>query len=128
MLQFFGEPAVRDAIDRLAEARRLTVIAGAGASMEIGLPSWEGLVGLPARRRGRRSGVGAGRRPLPGAAREGDFWPRPRLWSRCWARARCRPPSGATSTAPQTPAGLRPGPLARAVAGLQAVFGRRMPG
>ncbi|MGH9278273.1 MAG: SIR2 family protein [Acidimicrobiales bacterium] len=44
MLAFFGEEAVRRAIEDLARSDRVTVLAGAGASMEIGLPSWEGLV------------------------------------------------------------------------------------
>src|SRR5205085_4597023 len=44
MLLFFNQPTVRQAIEDLAAAKRLTVIAGAGSSMEIGLPSWEDLV------------------------------------------------------------------------------------
>jgi NAD-dependent SIR2 family protein deacetylase len=35
---------VRKAIDDLARSDRVRVVAGAGASMEIGLPSWEDLV------------------------------------------------------------------------------------
>src|SRR5262245_63896217 len=44
MLAFFGEEAVRQAIEDLASSERVTIVAGAGASMEIGLPSWEDLV------------------------------------------------------------------------------------
>jgi hypothetical protein len=44
VLRFFESQETIDAIERLAAARSVTVIAGAGASMEIGLPSWTKLV------------------------------------------------------------------------------------
>lgn len=43
MLRFFAGSAQQQ-VERLASADRLTVFVGAGASMEVGLPSWEGLV------------------------------------------------------------------------------------
>jgi len=44
VLLFFNQPNVAQAVSDLAAAKRLTVIAGAGSSMEVGLPSWEDLV------------------------------------------------------------------------------------
>lgn len=44
MLSFFGSDDTTVAIDSLAAAPRLTVYVGAGASMEVGLPSWPALV------------------------------------------------------------------------------------
>jgi hypothetical protein len=41
---FFDEDTVNTVLTRLAEAERLTVFVGAGASMEVGLPSWGGLI------------------------------------------------------------------------------------
>lgn len=44
MRRFLESPEVRDAVDAVADARRLTVFAGAGTSAEAGLPLWERLV------------------------------------------------------------------------------------
>jgi SIR2-like domain len=44
MLQFFQDPDTKRSLRSIAGARMLTVIVGAGASMEAGLPSWEALV------------------------------------------------------------------------------------
>jgi hypothetical protein len=44
MLRFFSEPAVEHAIAYLASAEDLTVFVGAGASKEVGLPTWQELV------------------------------------------------------------------------------------
>jgi hypothetical protein len=42
--QFFRQADTRDTIERLAAERRLTVVVGAGASAEVGLPLWSELV------------------------------------------------------------------------------------
>lgn len=42
--QFFRRPETREAIERLAKERRLTIVVGAGASAEFGLPLWSELV------------------------------------------------------------------------------------
>ncbi|MCU1655677.1 MAG: hypothetical protein JWO57_333 [Pseudonocardiales bacterium] len=44
MLRFFEHRYTREALRELAKSPRLRVIVGAGASMEVGLPSWSGLV------------------------------------------------------------------------------------
>lgn len=41
---FLDQPEVQQAIDRLAGAAKLTVIAGAGVSVEAGLPTWPALI------------------------------------------------------------------------------------
>ncbi len=44
MLRFFGEAQTEKSLARLAKADTLTVFVGAGASKEVGLPSWGELV------------------------------------------------------------------------------------
>ncbi len=44
MLRFFGEDETNKAIERLVESPELTVVAGAGVSAEVGLPTWQSLV------------------------------------------------------------------------------------
>jgi hypothetical protein len=42
--QFFRQQATREAIKRLARERRITLVVGAGASAEVGMPLWSVLV------------------------------------------------------------------------------------
>jgi len=42
--RFLADPRVDEAIDTLARSGQLTVFVGAGASMEVGLPSWPALI------------------------------------------------------------------------------------
>jgi hypothetical protein len=44
MLRFFSQPTTGSAIDRLAAAQQLSVFVGAGASKEVGFPTWGELV------------------------------------------------------------------------------------
>ena len=126
MLQFFAENAVRDAIERLAEARRVTVVAGAGASMEIGLPSWEGLVlDLLGDVVTARQWDDDGDR-FRAAAREGGLLAGAQLVESVLGAGEMAAAIKRHLYGDADPAGLRPGPLARAVAGLQAQFGRRL--
>jgi hypothetical protein len=41
---FFSRPETKQAIEDIANAKRLTIVVGAGASSEVGLPSWRELV------------------------------------------------------------------------------------
>lgn len=44
MYRFFDQPATSEAIDLLARAPKLSVFVGAGASAEVGLPTWSMLI------------------------------------------------------------------------------------
>jgi hypothetical protein len=43
-VSFLGQPEVETRLDSLSAAKELTIFAGAGTSMEVGLPSWGGLL------------------------------------------------------------------------------------
>lgn len=68
----FGEPGVIDAIRELSRADPLTVIVGAGVSVESGLPTWDRLVSSLLERAALSRGLG------PEEARGFDRWTRER--------------------------------------------------
>ena len=49
-MAFFEQPDVKDALTALAAEPELTVLVGAGASKEVGLPTWSELVDALAHR------------------------------------------------------------------------------
>lgn len=128
MLTFFRDATTASALRVLAASPRLRVIAGAGVSMEVGLPSWSGLVN--------------------GMLREVVVALWPEEWPRFEQRVRDNPLLAAElvdSLSEQLatsetmderirrhlyqgadPAALQPGPLAGAIAELQRASGRHM--
>jgi len=125
MLLFFNQAAVSKAVSDLAAAKRLTVIAGAGSSMEIGLPSWESLVlGLLDDALDARA-WGDDREGFRAAARQSGLLTTAEIVGSLLGEDM----SGAIRTrlyGDNDPAALQPGPLARAIAGLQHDFGPTM--
>lgn len=126
MLNFFQSNQTRIAIRELSEARQVTVLVGAGASMEVGLPSWEGLVrsllddtinlqGWQSDKgflleRATESGLLSGAEMVAALLNQADLEKqiRKHLYGR------------------DDPRDLYPGPLARSIARMQTAFGRRM--
>ena len=125
MLRFFAQPAVDQAIGTLASAKGLTVIAGAGSSMEIGLPSWEDLVLGLLDDALKAHGWADDRSEFRDAARQAGLLTTAEIVSSLLGddmsaaiRSRLYGSNDLGS--------LRPGPLARAVAGLHQEFGPAM--
>lgn len=122
MLLFFNQPAVHQALGDLAAAKPLTVIAGAGSSMEIGLPSWEDLVLGLLDDALRAHGWDDDRPGFHSAARQSGLLTTAEIVSSLLG-ADMSAAIRARLYGHNDPATLRPGPLARAVAGLQQDFG-----
>jgi len=125
MLRFFENWHTYEAIRSITAAHDLTVVVGAGASMEAGLPSWGQLVeslldDALAERGWTRDGPAikqyAGRNGLLTAAEVASAL----LESDLGDKVKERLYQGADASS------LTPGPLANAVAALQHAFGPRM--
>jgi len=122
-------PEVDDLIDRFANAGEVTLIVGAGASMEASLPSWSTLIERLLRRI-------AADHPLLSTPELKEEWIASTLRHEdllaAGAIVEVLAPAGLPTLLPEElfgedgPAAYEPGPIGREVANLRARFGRRL--
>lgn len=126
MLRFFGEQGIERAIDAVAGARKVTVVVGAGASMEIGLPSWADLVARLLDTVIEQRGWGQDRVELRRLAERNGLVSAAEVVVSLLPKADLKDLIHRELYRDDRPADLRPGPLAEAVARMQWTFGPSM--
>jgi hypothetical protein len=127
MLRFFKEQKTRDGLRLIADADALTVIVGAGASTEAGLPSWQKLVDDLLDDALSQRGWSADADAIKTMARKNGL-----LTAAEIARALLDDDDDLGNKVKEhlydgaDPTSLHPGPLLVAIAALQNAFGRSM--
>lgn len=127
----FSEPPITTLIEQAGTAAKLSVLVGAGASMEAGLPSWESLVNRLLRRAAREHDLidldddRAVQRWEAEAARDG-FLGAAAILDALAADQRDRWIADELFAPATGPDAYFPGPISRQVAALRVAYGREL--
>jgi hypothetical protein len=124
VLAFFEQPDVQDALSSLAAEPELTVLVGAGASKEVGLPTWSELVDALANRAvGSKRSWSAFTDQLRHQIADGDLLAAAERVEVVLGQARLRQEIERLLYGQDDPADLEPGPLADGVAAMKLAWG-----
>lgn len=128
MLSFFANPAVRAALGELSQVESLTVVVGAGASAEVGLPTWAQLVrGLLTDVLGKQRHWGGHRQWLSEQIlTAGDLLTAAEHVEILMSAGNLSNAIKARLYQGESPRAVKPGPLTKGVAAMQLAYGRTM--
>ena len=124
MLQFFKQDDVKRSLREITSATHLTVVVGAGASMEAGLTSWASLVSDLLKEAIDKRAWSDDERSIASVASRNGLLAAAEFASTLLGESDLGPTVKRLLYRGGEPATLYPGPLTKTIAGLQSACGR----